>query len=277
MKSGHCQLFTARSNSWWNDQYDGPRISIVERDAGTQPVLGDVNCDGLTNFRDINPFVLRLSNPEQYGTLYPDCPDANADINGSGTVGFDDINPFVALLSAPPPPGYSFDTDAAGWHVVGVPDSGPYDPPIYSAPAQWDANSGNPGGCIWWHDTWTGSTFFDAPADLVSNLADEYGAILSWDIRVLQGGSFSTADVVLVSPSLVLVNLNPPQANASWQTFTVQFVTTAGWTKYPGSQTPTEAEFQSVLSTLTALRIRAEYAAYNTAYLDNVVVTEAQP
>ena len=63
------------------------------------PLPGDLNCDGSANFTDINPFVLRLSNPAAYQTTYPGCPDANADINGDSSVNFRDINPFVALLS----------------------------------------------------------------------------------------------------------------------------------------------------------------------------------
>jgi hypothetical protein len=60
---------------------------------------GDLNCDGVVNFGDINPFVVRLSNPAAYQAAYPGCPDANGDINGDGAVNFGDINPFVALLS----------------------------------------------------------------------------------------------------------------------------------------------------------------------------------
>jgi hypothetical protein len=59
---------------------------------------GDVNCDGQVDFRDINPFVLRLVGQDQYTATYANCPDANADINGDATVDFADINPFVALL-----------------------------------------------------------------------------------------------------------------------------------------------------------------------------------
>ncbi len=66
--------------------------------------VGDLNCDGQIDFRDINPFVLRLSNPSNYFAAYPNCPDGNGDINGSGSVGFQDINPFVALLTGAPLP-----------------------------------------------------------------------------------------------------------------------------------------------------------------------------
>jgi hypothetical protein len=65
---------------------------------------GDLNCDGVVDFGDINPFVLRLSNLPGYKAMYPDCPDANGDIDGDGVVGFGDINPFVALLTGAPIP-----------------------------------------------------------------------------------------------------------------------------------------------------------------------------
>jgi len=66
---------------------------------GTGAAPGDLNCDDSVDFGDINPFVLRLSNPAAYQAAYPNCPDANGDINGDGSVDFGDINPFVALLT----------------------------------------------------------------------------------------------------------------------------------------------------------------------------------
>ncbi len=62
-------------------------------------LVGDLNCDGEVGFGDINAFVLALSNPQAYETLYPGCPQANRDINANGVFGFDDINPFVQLLT----------------------------------------------------------------------------------------------------------------------------------------------------------------------------------
>lgn len=62
-------------------------------------IFGDLNCDGVVDFGDINPFVLALTNPTAYEETYPDCRLLHADINDSGSVGFDDINPFVALLT----------------------------------------------------------------------------------------------------------------------------------------------------------------------------------
>jgi hypothetical protein len=60
---------------------------------------GDLNCDGLVDFDDINPFVLALSSPDAYLIAFPNCNILNGDCNGDGYVDFDDINPFVELLS----------------------------------------------------------------------------------------------------------------------------------------------------------------------------------
>jgi hypothetical protein len=64
------------------------------------PQAGDVNCDGTFDFRDINPFVLALSNPSGYRAAYPTCWPSNADMDADGTVDFGDINAFVADLLA---------------------------------------------------------------------------------------------------------------------------------------------------------------------------------
>ncbi|MBP7747868.1 MAG: hypothetical protein KA383_17260 [Phycisphaerae bacterium] len=68
--------------------------------SGCPELLGDLNCDGVVGFGDINPFVLALANPDTYTAMYPDCDINLADVNDDGTVSFGDINPFVALLTA---------------------------------------------------------------------------------------------------------------------------------------------------------------------------------
>jgi hypothetical protein len=62
-------------------------------------LVGDLNCDGVVNLRDVNPFVLALSKPHVYAQTYPHCPFGNRDINGDGSCDFNDINPFVLLLA----------------------------------------------------------------------------------------------------------------------------------------------------------------------------------
>jgi len=62
--------------------------------------IGDLNCDGVVGFGDINPFVLYLSNFATWQATYVDCLATNGDINGDGVFpSFADINPFVMLLS----------------------------------------------------------------------------------------------------------------------------------------------------------------------------------
>ena len=60
---------------------------------------GDLNCDGLINNFDIDPFVLALTNPNGYKATYPNCNILNADCNRDGRTNNFDIDPFVKLLT----------------------------------------------------------------------------------------------------------------------------------------------------------------------------------
>ena len=62
---------------------------------------GDLNCDAVVDFGDINPFVLALTDPASYESYFPECSRYNGDLNFDGLFDFADINPFVALLSGP--------------------------------------------------------------------------------------------------------------------------------------------------------------------------------
>jgi len=62
------------------------------------PTPGDLNCDGVVNNFDIDPFVLALTDPAGYAQKYPDCDRMLADINRDGVVDNFDIDPFVRLL-----------------------------------------------------------------------------------------------------------------------------------------------------------------------------------
>ncbi len=60
---------------------------------------GDMNCDGVVNFGDINPLVEALTDPGAYVQLFPGCNALNGDLNGDNALGFADINLFVTLLT----------------------------------------------------------------------------------------------------------------------------------------------------------------------------------
>lgn len=69
---------------------------VVRHGLGAGP--GDLNCDGLINNFDIDPFVLAILNAADYSAAYPGCDRANADVNLDDLVNNFDIDPFVALI-----------------------------------------------------------------------------------------------------------------------------------------------------------------------------------
>ena len=60
---------------------------------------GDLNCDGMIDAFDIDPFVLALTDPVGYAQQFPDCDRMLADIDGDGDIDAFDIDPFVTLLT----------------------------------------------------------------------------------------------------------------------------------------------------------------------------------
>jgi hypothetical protein len=81
------------------------RLSLLVAEGGTlhvlapQPILpGDLNCDGAVNGFDIDPFVLALTFPAYYATVYPDCNINLGDIDGDGQLDAFDIDPFVECV-----------------------------------------------------------------------------------------------------------------------------------------------------------------------------------
>ena len=61
---------------------------------------GDLNCDGVVNVFDIDPFVLALTDAASYGAAYPACSILNADCNGDGSINVFDIDSFVQCLTS---------------------------------------------------------------------------------------------------------------------------------------------------------------------------------
>jgi hypothetical protein len=96
----------------WGANWDGqcnvpaPNTGFVavagggERSLGLKAFYGDLNCDGVVDFDDINPFVSALgTDPLAWNLAHPGCHWLNADCDADGDVDFDDISSFVALLS----------------------------------------------------------------------------------------------------------------------------------------------------------------------------------
>ena len=60
--------------------------------------IGDLNCDGVVDGFDIDPFVAALVSPAQYAQSHPDCFLEAADCNSDGRADVFDIDPFVEIL-----------------------------------------------------------------------------------------------------------------------------------------------------------------------------------
>ncbi len=60
---------------------------------------GDLNCDGLINNADIDPFVLALTGLPQYALSWPNCNHDLADLNGDGLINNGDIDAFIGVLA----------------------------------------------------------------------------------------------------------------------------------------------------------------------------------
>jgi hypothetical protein len=76
-----------------------PQVYVARYQEQVAQRPGDLNCDGVIDFDDIDAFVAALAGQESYEAQYPGCDWMNADINGDGLVNFDDIDPFVALIA----------------------------------------------------------------------------------------------------------------------------------------------------------------------------------
>lgn len=167
----------------------------------------------------------------------------------------------------------TFDTGAEGWTVSGD----------VAVPVQWFAAGGNPGGHIRAVDAVIGDvTYFQAPGVY---LGDQSGAIntnLSFDLQQTISGSpnqFDDSDVVLVGGGLTLAFDTAMNPNiGSWSHYEVPLTASLWHVSNFAGPVATDEQFSQVLSSLGALRIRAEYqTGADTGYLDNVsLVPEPQ-
>ncbi|MBK9126971.1 MAG: hypothetical protein IPM13_04135 [Phycisphaerales bacterium] len=95
-----CQIASQEFCQTWGGQYRGTGTECEQVVCGPVFCPGDMNCDGVVDFDDIDPFVLALSGPAAYHGQYPNCQWLNADTDGDGDVDFDDIDPFVSRIGS---------------------------------------------------------------------------------------------------------------------------------------------------------------------------------
>jgi Laminin B (Domain IV) len=167
----------------------------------------------------------------------------------------------------------SFDSGAEGWSAQGD----------VEGTIQWSSTGGNPGGHILIDDQTTGGvTYFIAPAAFRGNQSGALGTNLTFDLKqVYPGGAnqFDSPDVILQGNGLtVAFNTAMNPANGAWTSYAVP-LSASGWMLNSLSGSPvTVAQFASVMSNVTALKVRAEYqTGADVGYLDNVsMVPEPQ-
>ena len=160
----------------------------------------------------------------------------------------------------------TFDHDTEGWTAVG--DS--------QGPLTWSGSGGQPGGRVAIDDRMLGGiNYFLAPDAFLGDQSSAFGALLSFDLMQAYSGranQLNHPDVILQGAGLTLVYdtaVNP--ANGSWSSYAVP-LKAGGWrlNSLTGALA-SDAQVHSVLSGLTALKIRAEFQSGNDiGYLDNV-------
>jgi hypothetical protein len=86
--------------SWYS--CDNYATQFTVNASTTVPVTdGDMNCDGLVNILDADPFALALTDPNGYAAAFPSCDINRADMNNDNVNDGLDTQGFVAALLAP--------------------------------------------------------------------------------------------------------------------------------------------------------------------------------
>jgi Laminin B (Domain IV) len=168
----------------------------------------------------------------------------------------------------------SFDSGVDFWTVVSLPDTGPFTN-VVGGPyiPNYISTNGNPGGYISQSDPDGATWFWNAPVKLLGDQSAAYGGFLKFDLRQSATDSpFSSADVILTGQGITLVFAYTNHPGTDWTSYNIRLVESAGWkTENLDGAIPTQADFQAVLKSMTALRIRGEYrTGGDVGDLDNV-------
>ncbi|NBC32837.1 MAG: beta-propeller fold lactonase family protein [Alphaproteobacteria bacterium] len=162
---------------------------------------------------------------------------------------------------------FTFDAGDAGWTSFG--DATEDEPDVF-------ADGGNPGGHISVEDRVSGDVwYFDAPDSALGDRADLLDGVLTFDLRQSATDTqFDAADIVLVGDGTTLAFDTARNPGTDWTSYTVPLAAGTGWRVGDlDGPAATEAELESVLDELSALRIRGEYrTGADRGDLDNVLL-----
>jgi len=162
-----------------------------------------------------------------------------------------------------------FSINDEGWLVSGDATS--------SAPT-YVGTGGNPGGYLNATDLTVGGVWFwDAPAEFLGDKSGAYGFSLTYDLRMRGSGPlFDDSDVILDGGglSLHLAPTPPVPVNVPWTVYSALLSDAEDWhVGSSGGPAATQSQIQTVLASLTRLRIRGEFiTGSDNGDLDNVVL-----
>jgi len=155
----------------------------------------------------------------------------------------------------------SFDTDGEGWSATGD---------VHGE--TWLATEGQPPGCFKAIDDTLGDTWaFVAPAKFLGDQSNAYGDALSYDlwISARDPAPWAYPWIALIGGGMELDWSGALPAVQAWNHYEASLTTAGGWKV--GGVPATETQMQTVLSNLTAMRIRGEFlTGSDYGYIDNV-------
>ena len=102
------EMYEMSSTGGRTPSFQGWRVSYIDEGGlflSDVLLIGDMNCDGVINSFDLDPFVVAVASPDAYAEAFPDCHLERGDIDGDGEVNAFDIDLFVETLAGPQPHG----------------------------------------------------------------------------------------------------------------------------------------------------------------------------
>lgn len=151
-----------------------------------------------------------------------------------------------------------------------------------SAPATFVASGGDPGGYIYGRDVGAGVVWmFSAPSSFLGDLSSALGGTLSFSLATFSNGSPQSAslpDVKFIGPTTSLVAKISSTPGPVWTRYSVT-ITPGDWRlENMQGAVATQADFVSVLSQVSALRIRGDFTtSTEVTWLDSVVLASPVP
>jgi hypothetical protein len=170
----------------------------------------------------------------------------------------------------------NFDTGPEDWQVADLRTGGPYVTPLGYFAATWLNSGGESGGCLSVHDPSNNSFAFDAPTNFLGNWSGFLGARLAFSLRSTHQNWTEDSVVIVVGT----INGNPraivspitPQPGTNWTSYWIELSASQFRYDTKTGAGVTAADFQQVITNVTALRINGEFGAavQETVGLDSV-------